>query len=153
MKNAYRGWMAAGLMALCGGTALAAEGTSWDRLTPAQQQLLLQVHQDRWNHMPADKQQRMLEGAERWQKMSPEARRRIAEKREKFHSMSPEEREELRGHHHERREAFSKLPPEQQQAIRDCKDRRRAGEDVDCRSLWPERPGRDGDEKPARPQG
>jgi hypothetical protein len=52
--------------------------------------------------------------------------------------MSPEERAGMREKFRERREAFAKLPPEQQQAIRDCRRRRHEGEDLDCRSLWPQ---------------
>ncbi|HXG29688.1 MAG TPA: DUF3106 domain-containing protein [Nevskiales bacterium] len=118
-------------------------GTPWDQLKPEQQQLLLQMHQERWNALSAERQQRMLEGAERWQKMTPEERRRIQARHEKFKHMTPEQRAQMRERIRARREAFERLPPERQQAIRDCKQRRRAGEDVDCRGLWPERHGAD----------
>ena len=146
MKETRRQWSAV-CLAMClailiglaaTGSVLAAAGTSWDQLTPAQRQLLQKAHEDRWNAMSAEQQQRMLKGAERWQKMTPEERARIRAKREKFRSMSPEERAGMREKFRERREAFAKLPPEQQQAIRDCRRRRHEGEDLDCRSLWPQ---------------
>lgn len=118
--------------------ALAAEGRPWDQLTPEQRQMLRKAHEERWNSMSAEEQQRMLKGVERWQKMTPEERERIRAKREKFRSMPPEARERMREKFRERREAFERLTPEQQAAIRDCRRRRHDGEDLDCNSLWPD---------------
>jgi hypothetical protein len=139
MKNLFNSLCLAGALALPFTGVVAAEGIPWDRLTPEQQQLLLQVHQDRWNAMSSQQQERMLRGAERWQKMTPEERRRVQERRAKFKAMSPQERAQLRERFRARREAFERLPPERQKAIRECKQRRRAGEDVDCRNLWPDK--------------
>jgi hypothetical protein len=156
MKNLYKPLLVASLVGLWSGTGLAepdaSPGTPWSKLAPEQRELLLKTHEERWNSLSAEKQQRMLRGAERWQKMSPQERKRIESRRDRFMSMAPEERDQMRERHRERREAFAKLPPEKQQAIRDCKKRRHAGEDVDCRSLWPDAPGRH-DEGPVEPKG
>lgn len=137
MNQLYRHLMVAALVGLWTTSAVAEPGKNWSQLTPEQRQLLQKAHEDRWNNMPAEQQERMLKGAERWQKMTPEEREQVRERREKFKDMSPEERAALREKHHERRAAFEKLTPAQQQSIRDCKKRKHAGEDVDCRSLWP----------------
>lgn len=117
--------------------ANAAPGTPWNELTTEQRQLLLKAQEERWNTMPAERQQRMLEGIERWQKMSPQERERIRSEREKFRAMPPDERTQLRERHQQRHKAIENLPPEQQQRLRECKRRKQAGEAVDCAAFLP----------------
>jgi hypothetical protein len=140
MKNLFSGLLLVGLLLPISSIGLAAEGTPWHELTPEQRQLLQKAHEDRWNSMPAEAQKRMLEGAERWQKMTPGEREKIRARREKFRNLPPDERRRLMQKHRARHEALEKLPPERQQAIRDCWKRRKSGEDVDCRGLWPSDP-------------
>lgn len=128
-------WAAACLLASLG--VGAEPGTPWHALTPEQRQLLQKAQEERWNAMPAERQQRMLEGIERWQEMSPEERARIRQKREKFQALSPEERAQLRERHHRRHEAIDRLPPEEQQRLRECWRQKRAGADPGCEGLLP----------------
>lgn len=149
-RSLLRVLLLGGLLLCATGTAVAQEPTPWDRLTPDQQQFLQQA-QPQWDQLPPDKQQRLLRGAERWSKMSeeeraqakrrmdrwkslpPEQRKALREKARRFHELPPEQRERLRG----LRDDFRSLPKETQQQFRDCEKRKRGGEALDCRSLWP----------------
>ncbi len=137
-------------LGLFAGAAAAQEPIPWNQLT-AEQQALLQKVQPKWDRLPPGQQQRMLHGAERWSKMSdaeraeakarmdrwkamsPKERRALRERANLLHDLSPEQRERLRG----LRKDFRALPEEAQRAFRDCEHRRRAGETLDCRGLWP----------------
>lgn len=150
MKNVYRALLLAACLVMAHASATAAERTRWDDLTPAQQALLIEAHKDHWNRMPAEAQQRMLRGAERWQEMTPEERARVHAQRERFRAMSPDERRHMHERHRARRQAFEQMPPDRQQAIRDCWQRKKSGEDVDCREMMPPMPPQDGREPPPR---
>lgn len=139
-KNLTRNLLIIALAGLWSMGASAEPDKRWDELTPQERQVLERTHAERWNSKTPEERERMLKGAERWQKMTPEEREKARARHEKFKNMSPEEKAQMRERHEKRREAFEKLPPEKQQAIRDCKKRKHAGEDIDCRSLMPERP-------------
>ena len=81
MKKRLNTFLLAGVIGFSASLALAAEGTPWNKLSPEQRALLMKAHEDRWNSMSAEKQQRMLKGAERWQTMTPEERKRVQERR------------------------------------------------------------------------
>lgn len=140
MKNRVKQLVLLFGLAMASTPVLAAEGTPWDKLSDEQQAMLLKAHQDHWNRMPAESQQRMLEGAQRWQAMTPEERERIRAKREKFRSMPPDERAQLRQRHLQRHEAFENLPPEQQRAMRESRPRRPPGPREDCIPQGPPHP-------------
>jgi len=150
--RAKRSLLQTAALALCllSGAVHAMESVPWSQLTPEQQALLQKV-QPKWDQLPPRQQQRMLHGAERWaamsederaaakarmdrwKAMSPKERRALRERAKLLHDLSPEQRERLRG----LRKDFRALPKEAQQAFRDCEHRKRAGETLDCRGLWP----------------
>lgn len=86
----------------------------WDRLSPAQRELLIAPLRERWNTNPQVRQ-RMWSHAERWRTMTPEQRKQARRGMERFQNMSPEQREEARAAF----ERFRQLPPEQKKAIRE----------------------------------
>lgn len=94
--------------------APAAALPDWDRLTPAQRELLVAPIRERWNANPADRA-RMLEHANRWRGLSPEQRRKFRRGVGRFEDMTPEQRAEARAvFQHMRR-----LDPEQRRALRE----------------------------------
>jgi hypothetical protein len=138
----------AALLALSLAAHAAADGRTWDSLTPEQQKVL-EPMQEEWSMLPPRRQEKLAHRAARWSEMTPaqrdvakarmdrwksippEKRRKLLERRKQFEDMGPEQRERLR----EKYENFRKLPPERQQAIRDCVKRKAAGEDLNCKPL------------------
>lgn len=137
-------------LALVCGVASAQASIPWDELTPEQKHYLQKV-EPKWDQIPAKRQQRMLRGAERWSQMSEQERteakarmrrwkflsplekRELSERAKFIRDMTPEQRERLQ----QMRKDFRALPEEAQQAFRACEQRKRAGESLDCRGLWP----------------
>lgn len=68
---------------------------AWERLTPAQRDLLVAPVRERWNTRPADRA-RMLRHAERWERMSPEQRSKMRHGVDRWEGMPPEQRAEAR---------------------------------------------------------
>lgn len=67
----------------------------WNRLTPAQRELLIDPVRERWNANPQARGH-MLQRAERWRSMTPEQRSKARSGMDRFHSMTPAQREESR---------------------------------------------------------
>jgi hypothetical protein len=101
------------LMIFSPGVPPPASGSSWDQLSPQEQQILSPL-KERWDQLPADRQERLRRGAERWQRMTPEQRKEAEERFKRWQELSPEQREVIRKRYRE----FRNLPPEEQEKIR-----------------------------------
>lgn len=106
--------------------APAAELPEWDRLTPAQRELLIAPVRERWNAAPADRAS-MYRHAERWQSMTPEQRARARRGMHRWEHMPAQTRGNarviylhLRGMDQDKRKLFLEqwkaMTPEQRQA-------------------------------------
>src|SRR5258706_15841398 len=82
--------------------------TEWQSLSPEQQHLL-QSYQDKWNTMPAERQQALAKGSQRCLSMTPEQRSRAQQRFGQWSPMPPEQRQELRNGG----QKFKSLPPKQ----------------------------------------
>lgn len=86
----------------------------WDRLTPAQRELLVAPLRDRWNAEPGVRPG-MLRHAERWRTLTPEQRLKARRGMARFQTMSPAEREQARAAF----DRFRQLPPGEKKAMRE----------------------------------
>ena len=59
-------------------------GSSWERLSPQEQQVL-KPFKDRWDNLSPERQERLRKGADRWQKMTPDDRK---EAQDRFKTMA-----------------------------------------------------------------
>jgi hypothetical protein len=87
---------------------------SWDRLTPAQRELLLAPLRERWDANPGDRA-RMYDHATRWRQMTPEQRERARRGLRHWERMDPDHRREMRALF----EKMRAMTPEQRNALRD----------------------------------
>ncbi len=67
----------------------------WDRLTPAQRELLIAPTRDRWNREP-DRRRQFLNFAQRWQSMPPDDRANARRGMQRWETMTPQQREQSR---------------------------------------------------------
>lgn len=107
--------VAALLLALAASPALAADPAplpDWDRLTPAQRELLVAPLRERWNSNPGERA-RMVERAQRWKAMPRNQRDRARHGMQRWEGMSPEQRTEARALFH----AMRSLDKEQRKAF------------------------------------
>ncbi|MCL6620117.1 MAG: DUF3106 domain-containing protein [Thermomonas hydrothermalis] len=71
----------------------------WDKLSPAQREVLLAPLRDRWNSNP-DERARMFERAQRWQQMPAEQRQRAREGLRRWEQMPEDQRQQARALFH-----------------------------------------------------
>lgn len=71
----------------------------WDKLSPAQRDMLVAPLRERWNANPGERA-RMLERARRWQAMPPELRERARHGMSRWEHMPPKQRDEARALFH-----------------------------------------------------
>lgn len=71
----------------------------WDKLTPAQRELLVAPLRERWNANPGERA-RMLERARRWESMPPAQRDRARHGMSRWEHMPPQQRDEARALFH-----------------------------------------------------
>lgn len=89
-------------------TAPATSYPEWNKLTPEQQQALVDPIRARWNDNP-DMRGEMLKRAQRWQRMTPEQREAAHRGMQRWENLTPEQRKAM----HEQWKAMS---PEQRKA-------------------------------------
>lgn len=87
---------------------------AWERLTPAQRELLIAPLRERWDANP-DERGRMYGHAERWRLMTPEQRARARRGLGHWEHMDPARRREMRALF----EKMRTMAPEQRKALRD----------------------------------
>ncbi len=80
-------------------TAPAALPAEWDKLSPAQREMLVAPLKERWNANPEERA-RMLERARRWQAMPPAQRERARHGMSRWEHMPPKQRDEARALFH-----------------------------------------------------
>lgn len=85
----------------------------WDRLAPAQRELLVAPVRERWNASP-DNRIRMLDHAQRWHAMTPQQRAQARSGHDRFQTMTPEQREQA----HAAFEHFRGMAPQEKRALR-----------------------------------
>ncbi len=88
-------------------------GVAWAHLTPAQQKLLAQVH-DQWASLPPARQRALARGSRIWLHMTPDEQQHARQRFRRWQRMTPQQRELLR----KRWQQFRALPAAQQRAIR-----------------------------------
>ena len=88
-------------------------GSSWEKLSPQEQQVL-KPFQDRWNNLSPDRQERLRKGADRWQKMTPDDRKEAQDRFKRWQDLPPDQRDLIR----KRYDEFRRLPAEEQEKIR-----------------------------------
>ena len=86
----------------------------WDRLSPAQRELLVAPIRDRWNANPGSRE-RMLSHATRWKSMTPEQRAQARRGMSRWQGMSPAERARAQ----QAFKRFRQMSPEEKQAMRE----------------------------------
>ncbi len=88
---------------------------TWEQLTPAERETLIDTVRDRWNQNPQQRA-RMMNYAQRWKQMTPEQRQRAQAGKHRWDKMTPQQRAQARS-------AFEQgnktLPPEQRAALRE----------------------------------
>jgi hypothetical protein len=88
-----------GAFAQAAPVAPAAPLVEWDKLSPAQREMLVAPLKDRWNANPEERA-RMLERARRWQAMPPAQRDRALHGMSRWEHMPPKQRDEARALFH-----------------------------------------------------
>ncbi len=104
------------LLAQSATPATSAKDTSlpaWDKLTPAQRELLIAPIRERWNSSP-DSRARIYEHAQHWQQMPPDKRTRARHGMRRWENMDPEKRDAMRALFHKMRD----MTPEQRDTPR-----------------------------------
>lgn len=86
--------LALGLFASAANAQEAPLGT-WEQLSAAERELLLQPLRERWDAADAEGRQKMMAHARRWRDMPPEARARARQGRNRYDRLAPGEREQL----------------------------------------------------------
>ncbi|HEY4582923.1 MAG TPA: DUF3106 domain-containing protein [Lysobacter sp.] len=86
----------------------------WDRLTPAQREVLVAPLRERWDANPQSRAH-MWDHAQRWRTMTPEQRARARRGMARWQGMSPQQREQAR----QAFERMRELTPEQRKALRE----------------------------------
>lgn len=124
-------WLVPALLAssvsLAWATGAGPSGTSWQNLSPAQQQILAPLAPD-WAHMAPNRKAKWLEIAARYPSMPEEIKQRMQQRMADWARLSPEERGQARSNfqetrrlsHEERRdqwEAYKALPKESKDAL------------------------------------
>ena len=88
-------------------------GSSWEKLSPQEQQVL-KPFKDRWDNLSPDRQERLRKGADRWQKMTPDDRKEAQDRFKRWQDLPPDQRDLIR----KRYDEFRRLPSEEQEKIR-----------------------------------
>jgi len=86
----------------------------WDRLTPAQRDMLVAPMRERWNASP-EHRARMFEHAQRWKSMTPQQRRQARSGVARFQKMAPEDRAAAKAAYQQ----FRQLPEAERKAMRE----------------------------------
>ena len=70
-KRSWRDWLVLVALFCFPLLSVAAHSLQWERLSPTEQALLAPAR-ERWNTLPAERQQKLRDGAAHWSQMKPD---------------------------------------------------------------------------------